>query len=191
MYSQWQFSHIQSIQSCDSYRSGFKTSWIYFMMPHLYFSASIFSISSIRFVHRTTAAIRRHRDSFAPRLVGKRWNRHFRGRELSWISIQTCTVPSSSRLLFEINVGIDTSRLGLRLTSSPPRCIPRQMFLSIRRCILSRCMVRLFSSLRARFQWEFFCRCLACDGFTHLYVSLVFFCFNKKEVVHWSATCRE
>lgn len=78
----------------------------------------------------------------------------------------------------EINVGIDTSRLGSWLASSPPQCAPRQMLLSVRRSVVSCCahpFSLFFFSLsspflspppRVQFAAEFFCRYRAiCDDF--------------------------
>lgn len=141
-------------------------------MPRLLFSAPIFSIAPIRpVVHRTdtAVAIRRHRrDSFAPRLIGMKAMESTLSREGIIVNfdpnVYCSRVHYSSLFLVrsahEINVGIDTSRLGSRLASSPPQCVPRQMSLSIRRCIVSRRAVRLFSSPSIRFQRGFFCRYL-------------------------------
>lgn len=174
-----------------SYKSGFRPVG-FISRGRVYFFSANLPDHTDPFWARDTAgyAIRRHRrDSLASRLASerKRWNRHFRGRELSRISIQArtvrayCSLPRVPLLpLSEINVGIDTSRLGSRLAASPPQCVPRQMFLSIWRCIVSCHAVRLFSSPHSWFQRGFFCRYLAICDRAHLYLSR--FLSNKKKV---------
>lgn len=147
------------------------------------FSASIFLITPDPFwAQDTTVAIRRQDEICLRRdesdgidtFEGGNY-REFRSKRVLFPSSHSPS-PSSP----EINVGIDTSRLGSRLASSPPQCVPRQMSLSIRRCIVSRCAVRLFSSPHARFQRGFFCRYLAICDRAHLYFSR--FLSNKKRV---------
>lgn len=115
----------------------------------------------------------------ASRRERKRWNRQLsREGTIANFDPSVYRVPSSSR---EINVCIDTSRPGSRLASSPPQCVPRQMFLSIRRRI-SCLAVRLACSPHPRVRSQRGSLCLAiCDGFARPYLSRFLVLAEKKK----------